>query len=148
VCLGAIDVPEIADYRFEPVIFMPTDILRRRLGLIPVGAAALGVWLVDRLGWPTLPGGLPHGALEYYLLGGVVIAAIWAWRAGVRPRYFRLAPGVVQAIRFGLIGQRPAIQSYPMVGGTVVGVPKMGFEAKAPMVATMYHRGAVDVLRF
>lgn len=126
VCLGALDVPEVGELRFEPVIITPTRFLWKRLWFVPVALAIFGLWLLQTLHVLPIPGRVPLGSFAYFLCMGVAIAAVWVWRTTLNPTYLRLAPGVVQIIEFGLGKSKPNIRSYPMAPGTVAIVQSGG----------------------
>ena len=79
-------------------------------------------------------GALGGGGIVYRVLmaplagaavGGCLVAVIWGilftWRSVLRPRYIRLAPGVVQVMQYNWLGLgRPTIRSYTMDAGTLV----------------------------
>jgi hypothetical protein len=58
------------------------------------------------------------------LILGLVGLSAWLWRAGVRPRYLRIAPGILQILQYGPRGGQPDVRSYPMIPGTTVFVSK------------------------
>lgn len=119
VCLGPMDIPEVGDLRFEPVIITPTRYLWRRLWIVPLAVALFGLWLFGKLGaWPGLEH-MPLGAFGYFLVVGIAAAAVWVWRTAIHPTYLRLAPGMLQVVEFGLGKAKPTIRSYPMQPGTV-----------------------------
>ncbi len=112
ICFGLIDVPKVNNELFEPVIITPTRYLWRMLWPLPLALAVAGLWAAahfDPWRFPLVVLGLAAAAL-----------AIWLYRASVRPTYVRLAPGIVQIMRFGLRAGRPTIRSYPLIAGTTV----------------------------
>lgn len=127
VYFGIGDVPAVGDYRFEPVILTPRRTLGSPAGwialiLVPLllfVAAAYRTWLFGVV-----------GPLACILLGaallGIFWGAAWLWGRVVRQRYVRLAPGVVQFLRYYGWTNRPTVQSYPMAAGTLVVVTQRG----------------------
>jgi hypothetical protein len=143
VCFGPIDVPEVGDMRFEPHIITATELLGRRLFLIPISLAILTLWLLQVT--HVLPGKFfSPGALTYYVVVGIAAGVAWIWRSGIRPTYFRLAPGIIQVLEYRLGRGKPAIRSYPMEAGTLVVVAR---DRKA-IKATLLRAGQKDVLPF
>ena len=111
--------PLVQDSRFEPCIFTATDLMWRRW----VGGLAAAAWVALWVSWGIWKGFLATAMFSPAWVWIVVVAAAalrLAWRALIRPTYLRLAPAIVQVIRYPTIGQQPTIHSYPMTGGTVV----------------------------
>ena len=117
IVLGNIDVPEIGDYRFEPVIITPTRFLWKRLWFVPIALAIVAFWAAQKL--HLIPGNVPVGSFGYLIFMGIAMVGVWVWRTTIRPTYLRLAPGMVQAVEFGLGKRKPTIRSFPMSPGTV-----------------------------
>jgi hypothetical protein len=118
VCLGKIDVPEVGEIFFEPEIITPTGYMGRRLIFIPIAAALIFVWVLQKIG--ILPFRIVHlGRVSYLLWMGVAIAGAWVWRSAVRPTYIRMAPGVIQIMQYRYRRAKPLIRSYPMDGETL-----------------------------
>ncbi len=119
VILGDFDVPEIKDDFFEPIILTPTQMVWNRLlfGLIGVVLIALGMLgfvglIPPDLGWIFLSGGVGHLVLA---------GCLWFWRNCVRPAYIRLAPGIVELLRYPALRERkPKVRSYPIDDGVLV----------------------------
>ena len=92
VCLGAVAVPEIGEMLFEPYIITATDLIWRRLLVVPFGLAVVTVWLVQAV--HLVPGRFSIlGGFAYLVVGAVTAVAVWVWKSGIRPTYVRLAPG-------------------------------------------------------
>lgn len=143
VCFGPIDVPAVADMRFEPHIITATELLGRRLFLIPISLAIITVWLLQAA--HVLPYRLfSVSPFVYFIVGGIFAGAAWVWRSGVRPTYFRLAPGIIQVLEYRFGRGRPAIRSYRMEAGTLVVVAR---DRKA-IKATLLRTGQKDILPF
>jgi hypothetical protein len=128
VCLGDLDVPYVGDLRFEPEILSPTRLLWRRLTGSALVFAAAAAWIaLARLHW--LPE--PKSTVGFLAVVSVPTVAVWVWKAGIRARYVRLAPGIVQVLEYKWSWTAlPAIRSYPMTAGTlaVVHRKREGFE--------------------
>lgn len=119
VCAGSFDVPPVDEYRF-PLVVTSTHSLGGIRGIwattIAVAAAGSAILATDVN--VILPKGqLVFGCLSIYL---TLVLALMLWRSLVSPTYLRLAPGVIEFLRFGALGMRPRINSYPMLNGTVV----------------------------
>jgi hypothetical protein len=111
--------------RFEPHIITATELLARRLYAIPFALAIIALWALQHA--HVIPGkALPLGPMAYLWGGGLVAGVLWAWRAGIRPSYLRLAPGIVQVLQYGLRRTKPVIRSYPLTAGTVIVVSREG----------------------
>ena len=118
VCLGPIDVPHPADYRFEPVIIrspVSTDICRRAISIV---LAVLGILVLRLL--LQIPVPPPAGPVGVALLIVIGAAVEWLWRVCRQASYVRLAPGMIQTLKYGLLRSKPTIHSYPMSLGTLV----------------------------
>jgi hypothetical protein len=120
VCLGAVEMPEVGDYRFEPVIITPTRFLGRRLWFVPLALLILAMWLASVFHLIPLKSSINLGSFSYFLVMGFGMAGAWIWRTTIRPTYIRLAPGVVQIVEFFWGKRKPNIRSFPMQPGTVV----------------------------
>lgn len=118
VCLGMLDVPEVGDLFFEPEIITPTRSIGRRIVFIPIAAAVVAVWLLQEL--HVLPNlRIQLSSFGYLLFMGLVVTAVWAWRGMIRPRYIRMAPGIIQVLEYPYGKGKPAIRSYPLDSETV-----------------------------
>ena len=119
VCLGPVEVPEVGEMRFEPFIITATELLWRRLLVIPFALALLAGW------WLQRTGGIPGLRFElssfmYVIALGIGALVTWVWKSGVRPTYVRMAPGIVQVMQYRIGRRKPTIRSYPMEAGTLV----------------------------
>jgi len=126
VCLGPMELPEVGELRFEPVIITPTRLLWNRLLVVPLAAAIFTLWLAQKLHLVPTFIRIPIGSFSYVLGMGVAAACVWVWRTTIRPTYLRLAPGMVQIVEFSLLRRRPTIRSYPMIPGTVAVAVRAG----------------------
>jgi hypothetical protein len=143
VCFGLIELPEVAEMRFEPHIITATELLGRRLVLVPISLAIITLWLLQVA--HVLPGKFfDLGGFMYFIVAGIFAGAAWVWRSGIHPTYFRLAPGIVQVLEYRLRRAKPIIRSYPMEPGTLVVVAREGKDIKA----TFLRSGQKDVLPF
>jgi hypothetical protein len=115
-------VPHVGYLSFEAEIVAPTQLFSG-WWQASVGATAVGaLFLANYLGLlPSRIGSASSAfnALATMLVIGFVAGAVWAWFAVLRPKYVRLAPGMIQIMRFGIGRSRPAIRSYPMDAGTL-----------------------------
>lgn len=111
VCLGALDVPEIGDYRFEPHVLSPGAVARRAESRVALLVFLL-TWNV--LLWIEMLGHLPKGLSGVYLIPAFVVAAVvWlGWRYAFRPMYLRVAPGVIEVLTYSLGRSAPRIRRY------------------------------------
>ena len=136
VCIGLVDVPEVKDLRFEPIIITPTRFIGKRLWLAAAAMAILGLWIAQEL--RLVPGlrGLNIGSFAYFVFMGFLAGGAWVWRTMIRPTYVRLAPGMVQIVQFTWGQGKPTIRSYPMTPGTVVVVQTRAVADK-PTVVTI-----------
>jgi hypothetical protein len=75
---------------------------------------------------------------------GIAAAAAWVWKSGIRPTYFRLAPGIIQVLEYRLWHRKPAVRNYPMQAGTLIVVRR---EAKS-LHATLLRDDRKDALPF
>lgn len=122
LCVGAVEVPEIDPNPFEPEI-IPASRYLWDLGAM-VTAAAMVVLLVLWMTPLSSTLGLPFGQQPAILLllaviGGPLLIR-WFWLTFVRPRYLRLAPGMIQVLTYKWGRGRPQINSFPIEGGTLV----------------------------
>ncbi|MGD8450455.1 MAG: hypothetical protein PVJ57_01435 [Phycisphaerae bacterium] len=147
VCIGGVDLPEIGDYRFEPVIITPTRFLGRQLWLAGL-ASLVFAFPAGRAAYSAFSsGGDPVGPLFMFLCAAATLPAAWVWRSAIRPTYIRLAPGMVQIVTFPFGRGKPNIRSYPMSAGTVVLVQRLpGARARLPRVITLARDGQRDDL--
>jgi hypothetical protein len=126
LCVGAVEVPDILDLPFEPFIITPTQYVWRQLVSVGLAAAVLSVWL---LSWTrVIPAWVRPNLIGFWWLAfsGLSVAATWFWRSTIRPRYIRLAPGIVQVLEYSLFGRHQATRSYEMCAGTTVLVQQLG----------------------
>lgn len=116
MCLGAFDVPEPGDYRFEPEVLSSgqtirtADILVAELAFLVVFAVGAGL---HALRW------IPHGAGEYWFAIVMVVSTgiYLLWRYALRPTYVRVAPGVVEVLTYALRRSPPRIRRYAVSPG-------------------------------
>lgn len=122
VCLGAVDVPPPDDMPFEPEI-LPAARLFWDLSAIAAACLVVGlamVWATPLSGSIALPlGQHPIVPLIALVFAGPVLVR-WFWLAFVRPRYLRLAPGVIQILEYKWGRGRPSVRGFPIEGGTLV----------------------------
>jgi hypothetical protein len=126
LCVGPVEVPDMLDLPFEPFVITPTQYLWRRLGGVALSVAFGSVWL---LSWMRLmPVWLRPSllSLSWIFFSGLSIGIIWLWRTMVRPRYIRLAPGIVQILEYSLFDRHRATRNYEPCQGTTVLVQQLG----------------------
>lgn len=122
VASGMVRMPVIDTRSFQPEIIAPGRGIwdAAAMGsLLVVGIFALA-WLVPAISpWPifTDRGGM---MLLVTCLFAAPLVIRWLWRCYIRPRYIRLAPGIVQFIEYGLFRRKPKIESFPIRPGTLV----------------------------
>ncbi len=111
VCLGAFDVPQQGDYRFEPEVLSSgqTD---RMDSLVVAALAFLVVFAVGAC--LEALGRVPRRADEYWFAMAAVasIGAYLLWRYALRPTYVRVAPGVAEVLTYSLLRSAPRIRRY------------------------------------
>ena len=123
VCFGEFRIPPVRAYRFEPEIISPTRKRARQFLGIPLSVAILCVMaLLVRVGhWCVIPLlFLGLGAFLGCLILGLRAVVMWPLESLLRPTYIRIAPGMIQTVRFPLARSRPVVQSFPVAPGTVV----------------------------
>jgi hypothetical protein len=115
---GTSDPPPVGDYRFEPVVVRSAELSVRRIVLIQVCVflAALAAILALNIRFNFGLVGESLGALIAIL--GMLFVGFWL--RGMRPCYLRVAPRMVQVLRYPALGQRPTIHEYPLAAGTVI----------------------------
>lgn len=120
VCLGGVDVPSVGDRRFEPVIITPG----RRWQEILMDAIFIGLVLIALfccLGIPILQANRSMQLAWLIPLIPALLAGVYAYsRFMLGTTYVRLAPGMVQFLRYGIIKNNPRVTSFPMTGGTLI----------------------------
>ena len=121
VCLGTIEVPEPEDLHVEPQIIPFSRLLARWRDMILLMMFIMLAWALSRLGIaPSFLRIRMDAVSVIIVLVGLATSIIWLWRSLVRPRYIRIAPGILQVLEFGVRRRKPDIWSYPMEAGTVV----------------------------
>lgn len=150
VCMGDVNIGEAGDHRFEPQIVTPTETIWRCLLVVPL-AVGWALVLAARL-WPasSYPSFLVpvlhvlESTLSHLMLGAATAGVVWLWKAGVRPKYLRLAPGIVQVLEYRWFwSSRPMIRSYAMAAGTLALV----VETWASATLTLMRAEQVDLIR-
>jgi hypothetical protein len=120
VCLGVPETPSIGDVRFEPEIIAPGHRWRELVPAtfwtvvwVSLGFCCLGGMIVDLLG-RTLAN------IVFYVAIVSSVTLMWLGQISLWPTYARLAPGIVQFLRYRPRRPKPRITSYPMTAGTIV----------------------------
>jgi hypothetical protein len=170
ISLGHVDVPRIGDFHFEPEIVTPTRYTGRNLVIVGLGlffvALAIVKW-TRALPIPALQS-LPLNSFGYFYVMLFIVGGAWLYRTTIRPTYIRLAPGVVEIVRFSFRRGPPEIRSYPLTAGTTIvlyaawwgrgarrAAPPSAVEfegvagvPRRPVAATLYRDGRTDYLSF
>lgn len=104
VVLGNVEVPEVGALFFEPFIVTPSERVQHRLGLVAGGAVIAVIGMARFLG-------ATHPIFRLFQLQGAMMLSlgimILAWSLLRRPSYLRLAPGVIEVLRFPTFGKAP-----------------------------------------
>src|SRR5262245_20058969 len=118
---GIAESPKFEPAPDEPEIVTPTQrasfSLAHAVGTI---AVPFGAWVLIQFGILRLANTTGDGQLIGAVIFAGLIAVLWAWRAGVRPVYIRLAPRMVQFLHYTVRNRPPRIHSYPAACGTIV----------------------------
>lgn len=128
VCFGAMEMPEVGERRFEPYIITASELLWRQLVFVLlalvllVPCLVLATGMIPGVGFSFRSFWVAARGFSYLIVMGAVIGLLWVWRTGIRPRYVRAAPGIIQIMEYGIGRRRPLIRSYPMEAGTLVSV--------------------------
>lgn len=150
VCVGALDPPAPGPYLFEPQIISPTQYLGRGWILVMVAGGLVGLALLQRLN--VVPGlnRVPLGWLRgqtYIFAMAIFFLVRWVWRAVLRPTYIRVAPGMVQLLRYRFAGQEPEITNFPIEAGTLaVALGAMGRRDETVLTSVVLVRGDQSML--
>ncbi|MCG3126639.1 MAG: hypothetical protein CHACPFDD_01490 [Phycisphaerae bacterium] len=124
VCVGTRPPADVPDVFFEPMVVSTTQLLGKRLWLAPVALLVIAVWVASLT--YRLPVKINLSGFTYIIMLGLGAGVSWVWNAGIRPRYYRCAPGIVQVLQYSFRKQPPLIRSYPVSAGTLVIVRNMG----------------------
>jgi hypothetical protein len=127
VCFGEAKVPGVGELSFEPYIVTPTESFWRQLHWVVIAMALLVLYALD--GMSVLPSWIPSprvltGGFAYFLAAGAFVAGLWVWRALIRPSYIRMAPGIIQVLKYRA-GGKPTIHAFPMTAGTLAVVTRI-----------------------
>ena len=147
VSFGEPDAPEVGDLYFEPEIITPTGAIWKQLFWVLPAAALIALWMLDYLHWlpPWIPSiGRMLGSFLYFFVAAAVVLVSWAWKAMLRPRYIRMAPGVIQVLTFGYSRSKPTIRSYPVEPGTLAIFARLGRH----LVLTLSRGENQDIIAF
>lgn len=121
IASGMVRMPVIDTRTFQPEIIAPARGLwdAAAIGSLLVVLVFGVAWLVPAISpWPifTDRGGT---ALLIACLFAAPLVVRWLWRLYIRPRYIRLAPGIVQFIEYGIFRKKPKIEEFPILPGTL-----------------------------
>lgn len=118
VGFGSSKVAEASDISFEPEVISPTQRFGRSNGRLLWTAIFITVSLLG----PRFIPGFPNGFRGSYLfLGFAMFTAIsWVWANTVRVAYLRIAPGMIQVLRYRMFARTPVVRSYPIQPGTLI----------------------------
>jgi len=114
VCLGEVNVPPATDALAEPIVITPMR--TGRVAIWAIAAVYIGV-LAFQFG---LTRSTQHVVFRMAAVAGIIAFAGWVWTALLRPQYVRLAPGLVQVLRYRPFRARPRIIDFPFDGRTRV----------------------------
>lgn len=127
---GLLSPPVPGHYQFEPAIFQLAPLEPKRLlrvvgmGILFFMSLALLFMTVAKLSlgtWPWSISNLVRPVFLYVLPCVLVFAVlIRAWAMIARPKYLRLAPGMIQILTYKLRRQEPSVRSYPIDTGTQI----------------------------
>jgi hypothetical protein len=117
VCMSPIDIPRVGERHFEPYVVNATELRWSDLKQLPL-SWVWWWWMLTPIGGWSGFFGLRNIPTLLVCLG--IPAAGWVWYRGVRSRYVRIAPGIVQVMTYSLFGGKPSIRGYPMEKGTLV----------------------------
>lgn len=122
-CVGPTNTIAPGPYQFEPEVITPTRYFGRQWILIAISAVVILAALLRLSGTVSWLNKIPIGVLGsfgYFYVAILVFGGIWLWRSMIRPTYIRIAPGIIQVLRFPFRGGKPDIRSFPMEAGTLV----------------------------
>ncbi len=112
--MGLREMPQPADYRLEPEILSPTECTQESFSVPQaITATVLGILLVFSL--IVLSDRVP--ALQRDLLAlmwGAAIGMGLFYAFVLRPRYVRIAPGVVETVTYGYFRRKPQIRRFTL----------------------------------
>lgn len=125
---GEEPVPEVPDAAAEPLVVRRDALLATSVtALLLCGGGVLTVVLdqnAERI--PVL--------MEAAAASGAT-ALLWViWRLGFAPRYVRILPGNIQRLTYGLRGEAPTIEDFPLQPGACVFVSQLGFAVRITVV--------------
>lgn len=125
VCLGSRELPPAGDYRMEPEVLTPTEAmvsLHMGTKLLPEGYAIVFAGLLLMLPILNAVGVVPEYLRNYELpvVAGLVLTLALLYRYGLRPSYVRVAPRIIQVLRYTFGRWKPEVRNYPMTAGTIV----------------------------
>ena len=127
VCAGNCEVPVVVDSRFEPEVFRTNRRAASHLTTMIVWPAIFFFAAGLSTLFPSAPLHFLSGGLKIGWFGAIMWSMILgppliAWiRSLLYPDYVRLAPGIIQIIKYNWLRRRPlSIRSYPMTAGTTV----------------------------
>lgn len=119
VCIGNVPIPTGNDQRFPPVVIPVATLTRSNaIGLAACGilAAVCGILATDAT--LILPKGRTlFAAFAAYL---ALLPALFFVRSVLWPRYLRLAPGMLQILKYRPGRGKPEVRNYPISVGTLV----------------------------
>lgn len=140
-CVGAVELPEPGPYRFEPEVITPTRYLGRYWIAVAIGVAVMALVVVRLTGAVRWLNFIPLGAVGsfgYFYVMAIAFGGLWLWRTTIRPTYIRLAPGVVQILRYRFRGGRPQVKSFPMDAGTMALIYSWSYSQPKARPALLY----------
>lgn len=126
VCVGEVEAPEVRAAAFEPLVVTATDSMWKEVRWLPaqigiIGVAACGILLgVSR--WPSPRFAWNAFGMPLWWIAGCAVGTtlVWLYKAWLFPRYLRIAPGMIQLMRYSLWRRKPRVESFPISAGTLV----------------------------
>jgi hypothetical protein len=114
VCLGEVEVPDVEDTPQEPMVLTPSrSVVGKLCAVICVLASVHLLFFLLTEGRSSALVRVDGGLL-------VLAGAGWIWTVLFRPRYVRIAPGIIQILYYRMLSAAPRIVEFPLANGTGV----------------------------
>lgn len=114
VCTANTEPPAVPDALIEPVVIGPSNLLPMRE--VPLIALLFGALFAMVLMVRFLPGALT----TWVECCALVLLAGWLWYWVIRPQYIRFTPGLIEIMRYRLLGRRARGEQVPLDEETVL----------------------------
>ncbi len=116
VLVGAVIAPPVEDEVFAPEIITPSRLLLDGHGWLSLGFGSLllALWVIPSYNFVGLRVGERSLLLIY---GGLIVGPLmftWLARVIVAPQYIRMAPGVIQTLRYSIFRRKPTVETFAM----------------------------------